>query len=151
MKTLLLLVALALAAPPLSAQNAPVTFDARSAKSGAWSAPGTWANGRAPKAGDRLQVRAGHTVVYDVASTDALRMIHVAGTLTFSREKSTRLEVGLIKIEPGETTTEDGFDCHADAPSGAQAGCYRCWRLVRRSGPFPLASPRSSASFTSRG
>ncbi len=117
MKTLLLLVTLALALPLQAAQPTAVTFDARSAKSGAWSAPATWANGRAPKAGDRVQVRAGHTVVYDASLTEAIRMIHVAGTLTFSREKSTRLEVGLIKIEPGETTTEDGFDCHADAPA----------------------------------
>ena len=137
MKTLLLLVALALASPPLSAQNAPVTFDARSAKSGAWSAAGTWANGRAPKAGDRVQVRAGHTVVYDVASTDAIRMIHVAGTLTFSREKSTRLEVGLIKIEPGETTTEDGFDCHSDAPTAAQAGSLPVLEIGSAERPIP--------------
>ena len=32
----------------------------------------------------------------------ALRMLHVAGTLTFSREVSTLLDVGLIKVEPGE-------------------------------------------------
>ena len=137
MKTLLLLVSLALAAPLLPAQTAPVTFDARSAKSGAWSAPATWASGRAPKAGDRVQVRAGHAVVYDVASTDAVRMIHVAGTLTFSREKSTRLEVGLIKIEPGETTTEDGFDCHADAPSLAQAGVLPVLEIGSAEKPIP--------------
>lgn len=137
MKTLLLLVALALAAPQLPAQTAPVTFDVRSARSGAWSASSTWANGRAPKAGDRVQVRAGHTVVYDVASMDAVRMIHVAGTLTFSREKSTRLEVGLIKIEPGETTTEDGFDCHADAPSVTQAGVLPVLEIGSAERPIP--------------
>lgn len=53
----------------------------------------------------------------DVVSRDGLRMLHLAGTLTFSREKSTLLEVGLIKIEPGETATEDGFDCHAEFPT----------------------------------
>jgi G8 domain len=122
MKTLLLLAGWLLAVTSLKAQPAPVTFDARSTKSGAWSDAATWADRRTPKAGDRVQVRTGHTVVYDADSKDAIRMIHVAGTLTFSREKSTRLEVGLIKIEPGETTTEDGFDCHADAPTAAQAG-----------------------------
>lgn len=137
MKTLLLLAALALSSPLLSAQSAPVTFDARSAKSGAWSAPATWANGRAPKAGDRVQVRAGHTVVYDAESKDAIRMIHVAGTLAFSRDKSTRLEVGLIKIEPGETTTEDGFDCHADAPSVAQAGALPVLEIGTAERPIP--------------
>ena len=137
MKTLLLLVALALSASSFSAQAAPVTFDARSAKSGAWSAPATWADGRAPKAGDRVQVRAGHTVVYDAAATDAIRMIHVAGTLAFSREKSTRLEVGLIKIEPGEATTEDGFDCHADAPSVTQAGVLPVLEIGSAERPIP--------------
>lgn len=137
MKTLLLVAALALSASSFSAQAEPVTFDARSAKNGAWSAAATWANGRAPKAGDRVQVRAGHTVVYDAASTDAIRMIHVAGTLAFSREKSTRLEVGLIKIEPGETTTEDGFDCHADAPTAAQAGTVPVLEIGSAEKPIP--------------
>lgn len=137
MKALLLLTALALSPPLLPAQSAPVTFDARSAKSGAWSDAATWADRRTPKAGDRVQVRTGHTVVYDAASTDAIRMIHVAGKLTFSREKSTRLEVGLIKIEPGETTTEDGFDCHADAPSVAQTGVLPVLEIGTAERPIP--------------
>lgn len=137
MKALLLLTALALSPPLLPAQSAPVTFDARSTRSGAWSDAATWADRRAPKAGDRVQVRTGHTVVYDADSKDAIRMIHVAGTLTFSREKSTRLEVGLIKIEPGETTTEDGFDCHADAPSVAQTGVLPVLEIGSAERPIP--------------
>jgi len=97
----------------------PVTFNARTANSGKWSDAGTWDGGRTPRAGDFVQVRAGHTVIYDVESNDALRLLHIAGTLTFSREKSTLMDVGLIRIEPGETTTEDGFDCHTDAPVSA--------------------------------
>jgi hypothetical protein len=93
----------------------PVKFDAASAKSGPWSDAATWA-GRAPQAGDRVQIKPGHTVTYDVESTDALRMIHVAGTLTFSRTKNTRLEVGLLRVTPGDSCSEDGFDCHDDAP-----------------------------------
>jgi len=99
----------------------PVVFQARTTSSGNWSDPKTWEGGRLPQAGDFVQVREGHSVIYDVLSRDALRMVHVAGTLTFSREKSTLLEVGLIKIEPGETTTEDGFDCHA-APPAVRSG-----------------------------
>ena len=76
-------------------------------------------------------------VVYDTAATGALRMIHVAGTLTFSREKSTRLEVGLIKVEPGETTTEDGFDCHAEAPTAAQAGVVPVLEIGSQERPIP--------------
>jgi len=102
----------------LAAVADPVVFQARTVQSGDWSDAATWQDARAPKAGDFVQVRAGHVVTYDVHSTDALRMVHVAGTLSFSREKSTLLDVGLLKIEPGETTTEDGFDCHA-APVAA--------------------------------
>src|SRR5262249_2892610 len=39
----------------------------------------------------------------------------VAGTLTFAHDKDTRLDVGLIKIQPGDEATEDGFDCDAHA------------------------------------
>ena len=137
MKTFLLLTALLSTLPLRAAEPVTVTFDARSVKSGAWSDAATWANRRAPKAGDRVQVRSTHTVVYDVASTDAIRMIHVAGTLAFSREKSTRLEVGLIKIEPGETTTEDGFDCHVDAPSVAQSGAIPVLEIGSAERPIP--------------
>ncbi len=95
----------------------PVTFQARTTQSGPWSDAATWSDGRQPQAGDFVQIRAGHTVIYDVDSTTPLRMIHVAGTLRFSDEVSTRLEVGLLKVEPGETTTEDGFNCHEAAPA----------------------------------
>ena len=64
----------------------PVVFNARTAASGKWSDAKTWEDGRVPQAGDFVQVRAGHTVTYDVDSDAALRMMHVAGTLTFSRE-----------------------------------------------------------------
>ena len=94
-----------------------VTFDARTARSGNWSDPATWENGRTPRAGDFVQVRPGHAVVYDVDAGPALRMVHVGGVLRFSREKNTRLDVGLLKVQPGEACAEDGFvlAVHADA------------------------------------
>src|SRR5213594_1761869 len=46
-----------------------VKFDARSARSGKWSEPATWEEGRIPRAGDRVQVRSGHDVSYDVLSS----------------------------------------------------------------------------------
>jgi hypothetical protein len=49
-----------------------------------------------------------------------LRMVHVAGTLRFARDRNTRLEVGLLKISEDEETTEDGFNCH-DAPAAVDA------------------------------
>src|SRR5712672_2581127 len=92
--------------------QAAVEFQVHSSKSGNWSDVKTWAEGRLPKAGERVQIREGHRVVYDVESDQPIRMIHVAGTLAFSRERSTRLDVGLIRISPGESADEDGFVCH---------------------------------------
>ncbi|HEX7901686.1 MAG TPA: G8 domain-containing protein [Planctomycetota bacterium] len=83
----------------------------RSAKSGAWSDPATWAGGAAPKGGDRVQVRTGHTVVFDIATEAPFRVVHVAGTLRFAHDKDTRLDVGVLKVHPGEACTDDGFEC----------------------------------------
>jgi hypothetical protein len=85
----------------------------RSARSGPWSAAATWEGGRVPAAGARVQVRAGHTVTYDVSSATVLRSVHVAGTLTFARDRDTRLDVGLLKVQPGDDASENGFDCDA--------------------------------------
>jgi hypothetical protein len=88
----------------------------RSARSGSWSAPTTWEGGQVPTTGARIQIRTGHTVIYDVQADRAIRSIHVAGTLSFARDKDTRLDVGLIKIQPGDDASEDGFDCDAHVP-----------------------------------
>jgi len=115
----LVLILLAFAARQTGAQGESARFTVHSARSGKWSDPATWAEKRLPKSGDLVQVRAGHAVTYDVLSEEAIRMIHVADTLSFSREKSTRLDVGLIKIQAGDTATEEGFNCdgHASAPA----------------------------------
>jgi hypothetical protein len=83
----------------------------RSAKSGDWSAPTTWGTGKVPAAGSRVLIRTGHTVRYDVASADVLRVVHIAGTLSFARDRDTRLDVGLIRIQTGTQPSEEGFDC----------------------------------------
>jgi hypothetical protein len=90
-----------------------------SAKSGAWSDPATWQGGKIPGAFSRVRIAEGHTVTYDAHSDQVIRMIHVAGTLTFARDKSTRLDVGLIRIQEGHDAGEDGFDCeaHMKAPA----------------------------------
>src|SRR5262245_23527689 len=59
----------------------------RSAKSGPWSAPATWEGNKVPTAGAKIQVRAGHVVTYDLKSDQVIRSIHVAGTLTFARDR----------------------------------------------------------------
>lgn len=85
----------------------------RSARSGRWSAPATWVGNKTPGSGARVLIREGHTVVYDVQSTAAIRAINVAGTLSFAANQDTRLDVGLIKIQAGDEYSEDGFDCDA--------------------------------------
>jgi len=90
----------------------------RSATSGSWSDPATWSGGQLPQAGESIQIRPGHTVVYDLDSEAILRAVHVGGILEFARDRSTRLECGLIKIQPGDSVDEEGFDCemHAAPP-----------------------------------
>src|SRR5206468_5446275 len=95
--------------------QAAVEFQVHSAKSGNWSDVKTWAEARLPRAGERVQIREGHRVVYDVESDQPIRMIHVAGTLSFSRDRSTTLDVGLLRISPGDSADEDGFVCHGMA------------------------------------
>jgi hypothetical protein len=92
----------------------------RSRSSGSWSAVATWEGGAIPASGSRVQIREGHTVVYDAKSDQAIRFIHVAGTLTFAPDKDTLLNVGVIRIQSGDDATEDGFHCAAhftDAPA----------------------------------
>src|SRR5262245_50748892 len=74
----------------------------RSASSGPWSAATTWEAGRVPGAGDRVLIRAGHRVVYDVESAHAIRVLQIAGTLSFATDRDTRLDVGLVRIEASE-------------------------------------------------
>jgi hypothetical protein len=92
----------------LSAEPRLVTSKA----SGPWTNPATWENGGVPRAGDRVVVRAGHHVIYDADSKDVIRLVQVAGTLEFARDRNTRLEVGLLTVLPNEVPTEEGFDCH---------------------------------------
>lgn len=97
------------------AMTAPAAEPAviRSATSGAWSDKTTWERGRVPGGGDRVLIREGHRVVYDVRSDAAIRAINIAGTLSFAPDKDTRLDVGLIKIQAGDEYSEEGFDCDA--------------------------------------
>jgi hypothetical protein len=100
--------------PKLSSAQTSILL--RSARSGPWSDGKTWEGGKVPPAASRVQIHQGHTVLYDVKSDQAIRSIHVAGTLTFAPDRDTRLDVGIIKIQPGEDASEDGFDCDAHVP-----------------------------------
>jgi len=113
------LAAVLLSALPLLAADPPVV---RSAKSGPWSAAATWDGGNVPATGSRVLIRAGHRVEYDVKSEAVVRGVNVAGTLAFAPDRDTLLNVGLVKIQPGDEYSEDGFDCdaHVAAPDPAK-------------------------------
>ena len=135
---LLLCCAVAFSCSLLSAEG--VRFDARTAHDGRWSEAATWENGRVPKAGDFVQVRTGHHVIYDVESDQALRMVHVAGTLVFARDRNTRLDVGLLKIQPGENAEEDGANCDAHmahGPDGATDSSPAALEIGTADDPIP--------------
>src|SRR5262249_47036304 len=93
----------------------------RSARSGPWSDTKTWESGKVPGACAKVDIRPGHAVTYDIASDEVIRGIHIAGTLSFAPDKNTRLNVGLIRIQPGKEYSEEGFECdgHLDEmPAG---------------------------------
>ena len=109
----------------------------RSKQSGPWSAKETWDSGRVPGRGDRVVVRAGHHVTYDVESRETVRLVQVAGELEFARDKNTVLEAGLITITTSEEPSEEGFDCHA-VPGPPAPGKPRPALFVGRPGePLP--------------
>src|SRR5262249_45572918 len=115
-RRLFLLALLAVLTANLPANSAPNLV--RSARSGPWSKSTTWEGDRAPTAGDKVLVRTGHVVLYDVRSDQVIRSLHISGTLTFAHDRDTRLDVGLIKVQAGDGTDEDGFDCDAHLPGG---------------------------------
>jgi G8 domain len=90
----------------------------RSTKSGPWENAATWADGKVPAAGDSVLIRTGHRVVYGSKEEKPFRSIHVSGTLAFDPDRETVLPVALLKIQSGENTAEEGFDCdaHIEAP-----------------------------------
>jgi hypothetical protein len=88
----------------------------QTARSGDWSDTATWDGGAVPGPLARVHIRPGHIVVYDVKSDRPIRAVHVAGSLTFAPDRDTRLDVGVLKVQPGERPSEDGFDCDAHLP-----------------------------------
>jgi hypothetical protein len=86
----------------------------RSAQSGPWSADATWAGAKRPPAGAKVQIRAGHEVILDGKAN--ARAVFVGGTLRFATDRDTQLDVGLLKVQAGDDTSEEGFNCDAHLP-----------------------------------
>jgi hypothetical protein len=125
-KTAIALAGALLAAVAPSVSGAEPVNDAspvvRTAKSGAWSNAATWEGGKVPVGNVRALVREGHQIIYDLKATKPLRSLTVSGRLSFAHDKDTQLDVGLIKIQPGEDCAEEGFACdlHATSHDGAK-------------------------------
>ncbi|NIP98473.1 MAG: hypothetical protein GWO24_35720, partial [Akkermansiaceae bacterium] len=96
-----------------------------SAESGNWSEARTWEEEIAPEAGDEVVIGAGHKVIYDVRSEEVIRSIRVAGRLEFATVRSTELNVGNIRIQPGSGPAGSGVEDvphdHEARPAGAEA------------------------------
>lgn len=95
----------------------------RTAASGAWSSPQTWAGGKSPGEHARVLILPEHAVTYDVKSDAVIRSLNIGGTLSFARDRDTLLNVGLIKIERTADFSEAGFDCetHLEVPAAGAA------------------------------
>ena len=107
---------------------------------------GDLGGGPDPRGRGRVQVRQGHTVVYDVDAGRTIRSIHVAGVLDFDPDRDTRLDVGLIKIQAGDDASEDGFDCdeHVMAQAPGRGRTVPPWWSARPTGRSRRATPRRS-------
>ncbi|MEJ6717251.1 MAG: G8 domain-containing protein, partial [Akkermansiaceae bacterium] len=84
----LLLAALAVfSSGVLSAES----FTLESKGNGAWSDAATWKPARQPKAGDKVHIRSGHAIIYDVKSPHLIPLLHIEGALVFARGRDTEL------------------------------------------------------------
>src|SRR3954469_24632512 len=112
----------------------------RSAKSGPWSTAATWKGGQVPAAGAKVLIRPGHTVTYDIASDAAIRTVQIGGTLRFARDRDTLLNVGILRIAPGETFSEEGFNCEAHLPKLAAGQARPVLEIGTAEQPIPAGT-----------
>src|SRR5262245_65980840 len=111
-------------------------FTLRSVKSGPWSAPDTWDAKRVPREGDRVLIGRKTKVLFDVDSPAVIRYLQVAGVLSFARDRSTTLNVGVITIQATEEYAETGFDCHAARSRKGSTSRHRATGLLWKSAHF---------------
>lgn len=107
-----------------SAHASDIEFEVvKTVRNGNWSSGETWSTGKVPGTGAKVLIQRGHTVVYDLDSAEVIRGIQISGVLTFAKDRNTRLDVGLIRIEDLDSYSEEGFDClHAMEDSADEAG-----------------------------
>ncbi len=87
-------------------------FTLESKGDGAWSDAATWQPERQPKAGDKVQIGSGHTVVYDSKSPHLIPLLHIEGALVFARDLDTELNVAVLKVGGGKEAHSGVADVH---------------------------------------
>ncbi len=112
-RTLLAAIVAFATVPFLNAAEPAKLAVVRTAGNGPWSKAATWEGGKVPAAGANVLIRPGHRITYDVSSDEAIRSLHIGGTLSFDPTRDTKLVVGLLKIQPGEMVSDEGFECDA--------------------------------------
>jgi hypothetical protein len=121
----------------------PLNFDSRSVRNGAWSDPATWEPAGVPGDQARVLVAPGTRVIYDVVSERVVRLLQVAGELSFARDRNTTLNVGLLKVQNSERCSENGFRCDLHAitedgePSAAAGGVSAALEVGTAAEPIP--------------
>lgn len=76
--------------------------ECQSEQNGEWSRVTTWSGGRVPQAGDSVEIREGHAVIYDRTFPHALGTLQVRGSLTFRPKSSLELKVHRNIVLTGE-------------------------------------------------
>ena len=96
-----------------------------------------------PAQGARVLISRDTRVTFDVASANVIRLLQVAGTLTFTRDHDTLLNVGILKVQNSERCSENGFRCDLHAitedgePNAAPAGIPPALEVGTRDNPIP--------------
>jgi hypothetical protein len=60
-----------------------------------------WTANRLPGRGESALISAGHQITYDVQSDVEVGRLQIQGTLSFARDRSTRLDVGNVIVDRG--------------------------------------------------
>ena len=79
-------------------QSPPQSPKETNLRSGAWSDPSIWGNLRVPPSGERVTIAEDTTVTYDVFSQVEIAALHINGSLIFSRDVNTNLDVGNVFV-----------------------------------------------------